>query len=75
MSLVETIGRNGIEDLYCRGGYSIKQIADIYEVSAGYLYCCLKQLYGSEWKGMLRARKVEFEVKENYEERVFCAAF
>lgn len=74
MSLVKTVGRNGVEDLYCRGGYSLEEIAIIYEVSMSSLYGCLRQLYGSDWKKVLSTRKEEYEVKADYEERIFCAA-
>ena len=63
-----------MEDLYCRRGCTVREIAEIYDISIGYLYFCLKQLYGSEWKKILKTKKQECEVSE-IEEHVFCAAY
>lgn len=72
MSFVKTVGRNGIEELYCRQSCSVKEIAKIYDVSTSYLYLCIRQLYGSGWKTLLGNKREEFEVKF-YEERLLCA--
>ena len=49
LSFVKAVGRDGIEELLVKG-YTLKQIADIYDVSMPTLYKALRLLYGRKWK-------------------------
>lgn len=63
------VGRSGIEKLFCNKGYKVKEIAQVYDISAAYLYSCLKQLYGADWKKYLsEKRKGVFD----YEKHNIC---
>ena len=55
MSFVKTVGRSGIEALI-KKGYKNKEIAVIYDISLPTLYLAYHQLYGSEWKKMLKSK-------------------
>lgn len=56
MSFVKTVGRHGIEELIDKG-YSNVEVANIYEVSMGTLRHAYRQLYGADWKKILKNRK------------------
>ena len=78
-AFVFEVGRNGIENLYAKG-YSIAAIARIYGVSETSVYSACHELYGVNWKTVLKqkAKKINSNInipEVYYEEQKLCTAY
>ena len=64
MSAVKVIGRSGLEWYFVRG-YSIKQIAAIYDLSAASVYMSVRAYFGPDWKTILKSMKEAFDYEQS----------
>ena len=64
MSAVKVIGRSGLE-WYLVRGYSVKQIAAIYDLSANYVYMSIRAYFGTNWKTILKSMKEAFDYEQS----------